>query len=212
MHYLYGIIVMLSFMSLSTWAAAFLGRLLAAVYVLLAVLLCSDYIIIGLGGVLGNVFNIIITQKYINRTGSMSNAPRRGVSASVWYLFIFIVAAIIKYAFGLEMNNESIWYFYGGGLLLWFLDPLFSTKNSAQSVDDYFDSVVKFEIIEKYKEDPKWATYLYFNDGHEDWNKTIKGSYRAKHPSNDLTFVFETKEEAINCAKRCFKNAICLND
>ncbi len=203
---------MLSFMSLSTWAAAFLGRYLAALYILLAVLLCSDYLIIGLGGFLGNIFNIIITQKYINKTGVMSNAPRRGVAASVWFLFIFIITAIIKYAFSLEMNDESIWYFYAGGLLLWLLDPLFTSQNKAQSIDAYFDSVVKFEIIEKYEDNPKWATYLYFNNGHEEWNKTIQGSYRAKHPSHDLTFVFETKEEAINYAKGCFKNAVCLND
>jgi hypothetical protein len=168
--------------------------------------------IFGLGGFLGNVFNIIITQKYINQKGVMSQAPRKSVAASVWYLFIFIIISLIKYVFKVDINGDNIWYFCAGGIFIWLLDPLFSSQKGKQSVDDYFDSIVKYEVIEKYQESPKWAIYLYFNDGHEDWNKAIKGSYRAKHPTNDLTFVFETKEQAFSYSKFNFKNATSINN
>jgi hypothetical protein len=66
---------------------------------------------------------------------------------------------------------------------------------------------VKFKIIAKYNENPKWAIYLYYKNGAEGWNHTISGSFRAKNPVNDLTYVFDTKEEAISYANDFFENA-----
>ena len=61
--------------------------------------------------------------------------------------------------------------------------------------------------VEKYDTDPKWATYLYFKDGQEGWNQTIPGSFLAKDPENDLTFVHNTKEDALRYAESVFENA-----
>ena len=84
---------------------------------------------------------------------------------------------------------------------------LFNASRKRKSGDAFCNRVLKYKVVEKYDDDPKWATYLYLDSGEEDWNQTIPGSFRAKHPQHDLTFVFETEEKARRYAEYNFTNA-----
>lgn len=103
-------------------------------------------------------------------------------------------------------------------VVVWFLGWFFFVRNKYDvtpkkpSIDAFYESVIKYKIVEKYEEDPKWATYLYFKDGKEGWNRTIAGSFMAKDPNNDLTFVHFSKKEAENYASKFFKNAERIDD
>jgi hypothetical protein len=66
---------------------------------------------------------------------------------------------------------------------------------------------LKYKIVEKYNEDPKWAVKLYYKNGNEDWSKTIPRSFMAKDRENDLTYVHYTKKDAEMYASSMFKNA-----
>lgn len=207
MDYLYGILILIGFVAISTTGAAIFGNLLTVIYICLSVYLGSNYLIFGLGGVLGNVLNIFMSAKYIRQHGAMSKAPIKGISASQWYVSTFLIIILIKYVFGFSINDTNIWYYFAGNIILWlFIEKPFKKENK-QSLDDFFESVTKVDVVEKYDDNPKWALFLYFNDGFKDWSKTSQGSYRAKHPVDDLTYVFNTKEEAMNYAKRNFIKA-----
>jgi len=69
------------------------------------------------------------------------------------------------------------------------------------------DIVTKYKIIKKYDDSPGWAIYLYTNTDGEGWNKAVYGSFMAKDPVNDLTFVFSDKFSAVHYAKGMFKSA-----
>jgi hypothetical protein len=88
--------------------------------------------------------------------------------------------------------------------LFLFYKERYYRKLRSQSLDNLKQTVVKYKILEKYNDAPKWATYLYFDNGTEVWNQTIPGSWLAKNPESDLTFVHDTKEEALEYAKRTF--------
>jgi len=68
-------------------------------------------------------------------------------------------------------------------------------------------AVKNYEIVEKYHDDPKWAIRLYFDNGSSFWNETIPGSFMAKDPDRDLTFVFLTEKEALDYAEDMFSDA-----
>lgn len=209
MDYFYAFLILISFWALTTWLAAFLGELLIIGYVSLAVYFGLDYLLFGIAAFVSNSYNIYISAKYIKKHGAVSDAPMIGIRASSLYLTTFLFIIILKYLFSIDNSTIDDWYFYIFTIGLWILNRLvFGTKkNREEELNTYFESVTHYKIIEKYKDDPKWATYLYFNDGKEDWNKTIKGSHRAKDPVDDLTFVFYTKDDALEYAEFNFINA-----
>ncbi len=207
MEYLYGFLILIGFAAISTTGAAILGNLLTVIYICLSVYLGTNFIILGIAGLLGNLFNIFMSAKYIRQHGVMSQAPLKGILASQWYVFGFLLTILFEYVFGLTIDESTIWYYYAGNIVIWLLIQKPFKKEIQQSLNDFFESVIKVDIIDKYNDDPKWALYLHFNDGFKDWSKTTKGSYRAKHPIDDLTYGFYTKEEAMNYAKRNFINA-----
>jgi len=45
------------------------------------------------------------------------------------------------------------------------------------------------------------------NNGGKGWNQTVPGSFCAKNPENDFTFVFNSKDDALRYAQHSFKNS-----
>ena len=213
MEYFYSFLLFLFFWHFTTWTAVWFGELLSWILIIIAVFLGSDYLIIGIGGLLGNFLNIFIVTKYIKQKGAMSNAPTNSINASKWYVLFFLLSISLKYVFNISKHEYSIWYFSVAAIsFLLYIYQIINIKKKHTTIDEYFNSVIKYKIVEKYNDEPKWATYLYFKDGHQDWNKTIKGSFRAKHPYEDLTYVFSTKDEATDYAKLNFENARPVED
>ncbi|XOF33170.1 MAG: hypothetical protein ACL93V_14330 [Candidatus Electrothrix sp. YB6] len=90
------------------------------------------------------------------------------------------------------------------GLSLFFLFRPFSDDERAE----FSDLVSEYKIVKKYEEGLPWAILLVLEDGSETWNKTIPGSFCARDPENDLTFVFSSAEDALRHAQDIFPNAI----
>ena len=207
MDYLWAFLIFAGIWALTTILTGFLGLLIPIIYSLLGFILGTESIILGLGGLLGSLLNIYSTNKYIRTQGAMSNAPIYGKIASIGYIIVFIATIIAKYVFNFELNNINYWYLILFAFIAWMILSSATKKRKIQSLDNFYESVLRYKIVAKYENDPKWATYLYYKNGEEGWNQTIPGSFLAKHPNNDLTFVHSTKEEALRYAQRFFKNS-----
>lgn len=206
MDYFLAFLLLIGISFFTTILTGIFKNLIPILYLVLGYILGSEYIILGIGGMVGCIVNIYNTKKYIRNQGALSVAPVYGIKASYLYLISFSLTIILKKFFNLDfLENLNNWYLLLSAFLIWGVSFLIKTKLTNSK--NYLDEVIKFKVVEKYNTDPKWATYLYFRNGEESWNETIYGSFRAKDPENDLTFVFETKEKAIDYAKDTFKNA-----
>ena len=137
----------------------------------------------------------------------MSHAPAYGKLASIGYIIVFVVTIIAKYLFEYQLSNINYWYLFLFAFLVWGVLSFFVQNQRTESINNLKENVSKFKVVSKYKDDPKWAIYLYLANGRECWNETVSGSFCAKNPENDLTFVFHAKEEALRYAQDLFKNA-----
>lgn len=144
---------------------------------------------------------------YIKQEGTMSHAPFYAKISSYGYIITFTIAVIMKHVFNYQLSNIDYWYFLPVILILWLILTSFFSKQRTQSLDNLKNNVLGYKIIKKYNNGLKWAIYLYFKNGREGWNKTIPGSFCAKDPDNDFTFVFNTEEEALRYAKDFFSKA-----
>jgi len=212
MEYLWAFLIIVGFLALTTILTGILGLLIPISYAILGFILGTESLIMGFGGLLGSLLNYYSSNKYIKTQGAMSYAPRYSILASIGFIVVFIVTIILKYVFKVEMNNINYWYLLIFAFVAWIVLRFIFSSNRARSLDDLKQRVIKYKIIEKYNDDPKWATYLYFNNGEEGWNQTIPGSFLAKNPEKDLTFVHNTKEDALRYSKSIFENAEYLGD
>lgn len=105
----------------------------------------------------------------------------------------------MEYAIALLVTWFLVWFF--------FVRNKYNVTPKKSSIDDFYQSIIKYKVVEKYSEEPKWAIYLYFQNGKEGWSRTKPGSFLAKDPKNDLTFVFNSKQEAERYASVNFENA-----
>lgn len=207
MDYLWAFLIFVGISFLTTILTGIFKSLIPILYVLLGYILGVESFILGAGGLLGCFLNIYNTNKYIRTQGTLSNAPIYSRNASYQFIISFIATVIAKYYFNFELFNDiNYWYLFISVFFVWGIS-IFIKNKMKKSSDNYLERVIKYKIVEKYDDNPKWATYLYYDDGDECWNETIYGSFRAKDPENDLTFVFETKEKALFYAKETFKNA-----
>jgi hypothetical protein len=174
---------------------------------MLGVFLGTESIIIGLGGLAGSFLSILGTNKYIKTQGAMSSAPFYSKFAVIIYALSFVFSVFANYLFNYKLDNINYLYLFIFTFITWSVFNYFFKKSKTYSVDSFIENVSKYKILEKYNDDPKWATYLFFKNDDEGWNETISGSFRAKDPIDDLTFVFDTKEEALRYAKNTFVNA-----
>jgi hypothetical protein len=207
MEYIWAFLILIGIFGLTSIFTGLMGLLIPILYSLLGFILGAKYLIIGLGGLCGSILNIYSTKMYIRTQGAMSNAPRYSKIASIGYIIFFIPTIIVKYIFNIEINNIPYLYLFIFAFVAWIVLSILFRGKKIKSINNFYDSVSKFKIVAKYKDDPKWAIYLYFNTRKEDWNKTIPGSFLAKDPEKDLTFVFSTKEKALIYARDSFKNA-----
>lgn len=206
MEYLGAFLIFIGIISLTTILTSIFKYLIPILFLVLGYILGVESLILGIGGLLGCFFNIFNTNKYIRNQGALSNAPKYVKMASYHFIFAFIATIIAKYLFKFEFEDLNYLLLFISAFAVWGISIIIK-RIKKQSSDNYLESVTEFKIIEKYDEDPKWATYLFYDDGDEGWNETIHGSFRAKDPENDLTFVFETKEKALSYAEMTFVNA-----
>jgi len=114
---------------------------------------------------------------------------------------------MLKYGFKVKLLEINYWVLIIIGIVLGLIFSFILKRKRVDSLDNFKKNVIKYEIVEKYKDNPKWAIYLYFKNGEEGWNETIPGSFLAKNPENDYTFVFDNKEDALKYAMKTFKLA-----
>ena len=138
----------------------------------------------------------------------MSSAPVLSRLASYGLIIAFIIGLFFKND-SVEINNNggNGWLFFLGIAVALIGIVIFLSKRNRTSINNFKENVEYYKIVEKYDEDPKWATYLYLKNGKEHWSYTIKGSFMAKDPENDLTFVHYTKEDAEKYSSGMFENA-----
>ena len=121
--------------------------------------------------------------------------------------FVLIVPVVLFESYltkALEWHNS---FLISASYIICSLGVLLKKYDKNVVLDNFYENIEKYKIVNKYDDDPKWAIYLYFKSGEEGWNKTISGSFCAKDPENDLTFVFFSEKEASDYAQREFKNA-----
>jgi MFS family permease len=207
MEYLLAILVFIGIWSLTTLLSGIFGLLIPILYLFLGFVFGIESFIIGVAALLGSVLNVYIINKYIRESGALSSAPNYGKIASIGYIIVFTITTITKHIFEYEISNINYWNFLFIAFILWIVISFTSKKRRLQTMDNLKESVIGYKIIKKYDTEPMWAIYLYFNNGGEGWNETIPGSFCAKDPENDLTFVFDTKKRALEYAQDFFSNA-----
>jgi hypothetical protein len=210
MEFLWAFLLIVGFWGLTSFLRTILGALVPAIYMALGFILGIGPIILGIGGLIGNLINLIFARQYIRREGAMSQAPAQSGRTSLAFIVVFVLTKIINEIYPIEMSDVNFWYIILFVIVASSLIKAYNKVNEESRVAtlaEFYDNILEFKVVEKYDDDPKWATYLYFKDGSESWSQTIPGSFRAKHPDDDLTFVFSTKEEAVQYAKSAFKNA-----
>jgi hypothetical protein len=207
MEYLLAFLILIGIYTLTTILSGIFGLIIPISYLFLGFILGTESLIVGAGGVLGSLVCIYAANMYIKKEGAMSHAPFYGKLASYGYITTFTIAIIIKYVFSYELTNINYWYFLPAIFILWLISTSFLKGQRTRSLDNLEESVSNYEIVKKYNDAPKWAIYLHFKNGGEGWNKTIPGSFLAKDPANDFTFVFDTKKNALRYAKDFFSKA-----
>ncbi len=166
-------------------------------------------IINNFSGVLGWVFIIITAGLFFYAGGDLVD---QGVFSTKKWKVAFVVLLPIVFFVDVFLIKKLSWYHGSSGVAYYMLYTLGFLFKRLPTLDLLIEDVFKYKIVEKYKDDPQWATYLYFKNGEEAWNQTIPGSFLAKNPDNDLTFVHHTKEEAIRHARNTFKNVTFVED
>ena len=212
MEYLWSLLIFVGIWALTTVLSGILGLLIPLLYLALGFILGTESLVLGIGALLGSLFNIYNVNRYMRTEGAMSHAPSYSKIASLGFIIVFIATIILKYLFEFEIGNINYWYMIAFVLVTWIILSSLLKNRRFKSLDRFKESVLRYRIVEKYSESPKWAIYLYLKNGNEGWNQTIPGSFLAKDPENDLTFVFDTKEDALNHAQNTFQNAECLED
>jgi hypothetical protein len=193
--------------ALPTIVAAITGVLCLAAYSSLGLILGFESITIGIGGTLGALANYWISSTYLKKNGSMSHAPATGRLASVLYILFFIAGLICSQSFDIEPTGEN----YVIGVIAVSIAAIFfgitSKKNRKESLARFSGAVSEYKIVKKYDDRLPWAIHLTLEDGNERWNETIPGSFCARNPESDLTFVFSSEEDALRHAQDTFPNA-----
>lgn len=207
MEYLFAILIIIVFWLLTPFLAAIFGIFTLFLYCFLGATLGIQLLVIGLGGLIGNLINIYASAEYLKEGPSLTPGPHHSRISSIGYVVVFIATLFIKYILNYEIETINIWYFLIIFFVLWAILTFFFNSQRTKSFDSLKESVLSYKIVEKYDTDPKWAIYLYFHNGVEEWNKTIPNSFCARDPENDLTFVFFTKEEALRHAQNFFTKA-----
>lgn len=207
MEYLYSFLILLGITFLTTILTGIFKILVPIAYIGLGYYLGTESLILGIGASLGALINIGNVNRYIKTQGAMSSAPLYSKLGSFGLIMAFIVGLFLKDSSDFNFDNGNGWFVLLAIAITIIGIGFFLAKRKNNSMDSFVDNVLKYEIVEKYDEDPKWATKLYFKNGNEGWSETIKGSFMAKDPENDLTFVHYSKEDAEKYASGMFENA-----
>ena len=211
MEYLYAFLFFIGIIVLTSILTGILKILVPIGYLVLGFYLGTESLIMGIGASLGAIVNISIVGRYMKTQGAMSSAPLYSKLSSYGLIITFVVGLFIKDSSVLNISGGNGWLIFLGITVAVIGIVIFLAKRNRNSLDNFKENVEYYEIVEKYDEDPKWATKLHFRNGNEGWSETIKGSFMAKNPENDLTFVHYSKEDAEKYASGMFENAKQIN-
>lgn len=207
MKYLFAFLSIIAAWLLTSFCAMIFGRLAPIILGVLGYYLAVNNVLIGIGVLIGSIINWFFTRMYLKKEGAMSNQPRNSRASSWAYIWLFCVSAILIYAFGFDIGMMNQWLVVAlvilGSILVMYSAGLLKSG----SLKRVQEAVSEYAVVEKYDDGHRWAIYLYLKSGNESWNKTIPGSFMARDPDKDLTFVFQTEEEALSHAERIFPDA-----
>ena len=154
MDFIWAILIFVGIWALTTILTGFLGLLIPIIYVLLGFILGTESIILGIGGLLGSLFNIYSTSRYIKTQGALSHAPIYGRIASIGYIIVFTATIIARYIFDFELYNINYWYLILFAFIAWLILSLTIKKRRTQSLDNFKENASKYKIVAKYEDDP----------------------------------------------------------
>jgi hypothetical protein len=207
MKYLFALLSVVAAWFFTSFVAMIFGRLAPIILGVLGYYLAVNNVLIGCGVLIGSIMNRFFTGMYLRREGAMSNQPRNSRVSSTAYIWLFSFCAVLIYAFGFDIGMRNQWLVIGfvilGSIVVMYNAGLLRSS-SLKSIQE---AVSEYAIVEKYDDGFRWAIYLYMKNGAEGWNQTIEGSFMARDPEKDLTFVFRTEEEALNHAEHIFPDA-----
>ena len=207
MEWILAVVLGIGMVMLTTVLVPLLGPLVFAISIFLGIYLGAESLVLASGALLGCLFTFTTNTIYLRTEGAMSPTPSRGRNSSLGFIIAFGLVLLLRFGLGLTLDREGLFLLFLGVLIALSLALYFLQRIKIKSLEIDLDNVSQFEVVEKYSDDPRWAIYLYMRDGTERWNPTIPNSFRAKHPTKDLTFVFDTKQAALDYARRMFSNA-----
>ena len=209
MNYIWLIISFIGFWLLTPILSTFLAVVGPAIFFVGGFILTyySEYA--GIGALVGCMLNLLVASGKVPKFGLFKNYNRKGIIAS-YSLFVAVLIALANHYF-LHFRLDSNFIVFcitigaiGSTFLYIFMNSKRQVKFS-EEVENYRQSVVKYKIVEKYNDGMKWAVYLYFNNGKEDWNYAVPSSEHARDPiHNDLTYVFDSRKDAEEYAQGFF--------
>jgi hypothetical protein len=197
MEYLWAVLIIILM-----WATPIISAILKVytplVFISFGLLITLESYVIGIGGIVGSLININFTKSHWKNIGAIPEIPRFGIKSSYFFIVGVSISMFLLSIFNLKQVK----------IIDYMIILIFSLFWIVVFGRNVWDKVKYFRVVEKYDTDPKWATYLIFEDGREQWNEAQSNSLFAKDPPNDdMTFVHLSREDAINYAERTFKNA-----
>ena len=213
MDYAWLVVSLLGFWLLTPVIATYMAILCPAFFFILSFVITTYSVYAGIGGAIGCTLNLLVGYGIIPKFGFLNRFKSKGMLSSWCYLVSFAAAILNKYTinYDLKTSNLLVLFITLGAILITFVYIYRHSRKHGkfnEEVERYRQSVVKAKVVEKYPEQSKWAVYLYFNNGREDWNYAVPSSDHAMDPvHNDLTYVFDSKEDAVSYVKDFFTQA-----
>ena len=209
MEYVFGILLLFFIWIANPKLSKSIKGFLGLIYLYLGLYLGFNHLIIGAGGVIGGLIVVIMSSYYKSKYKHIlmyMPDEKKVMDISIlnaeWFILAFGVSYCLKYTETISFEEIKYWHFGLIGILYLIISYGGDRKNNLT------EKVIKYSILEKYADDPKWAIYIYLENGNEGWNQTIPNSWAAKDAKNgDLTFVFRTREDALRHSQNVFKNA-----
>ena len=121
MEYFWGFLILIGICTLTTTLSGLLGYIAMVSYAFLGFILGAESIIMGLGGLLGNILNYRNVSRYIKNGLAMSHAPTFSLAASTLFIWVFIVTTLLKYVFKIGMDDINYSNLLIYAAVVWFI-------------------------------------------------------------------------------------------
>ncbi len=204
MIYLYACFVFIGFFMIPQMIISFIGRVIFIFTLFTSIVLSQFDLVIVIPAIVANFLSSLQARSAL-RNGDETAYTMDELRLLFRSRFILVLFTIIFLVF--QIKFEFKWYYFLVVLAFFLYGILDKARLNLNKTSLFYKSVVGYEVIEKYEDGFKWAVYFHFEDGESDWSQTKPESQFARHPQYDLTWVFSAEKDALNYAKRHFKNA-----